>query len=126
MTGGIQAVTAGDDVTAHALLDAAFLDLDRPSVSRQIDLLLHNLLLGRVTTVLITSVGSDSAASHLIEVNTIRPDPRFASDSLSDWVPDVGSYYWLALRHGSISGVTSLIRWAHLSDRSIASVKTRG
>ena len=93
VAGGIQAVTAGDDVTAHALLDAAFLDLDRPSVSRQIDLLLHNLLSGRVTTVLITSVGSDSAASHLIEVNTIRPDPRFASDSLSDWVPDVGYYY---------------------------------
>ena len=38
VAGGIQAGTAGDDVTAHALLDTARLGLSRPSVSRQIDL----------------------------------------------------------------------------------------
>ena len=71
VAGGIQAVTAGDHANAHALLDAASLDLDRPSVSRQIDLLLNNLLSGRVKTALITPVGSDSAPSGLIEVDTI-------------------------------------------------------
>ena len=50
VAGGIQAGTAGDDVTAHALLDTVPLDLNRPSVSRQIDLLLYNLLPGPLTT----------------------------------------------------------------------------
>ena len=50
VAGGIQAGTAGDDVSAHALLDPAPLDLNRPSVSRQIDLLLYNLLPGPLTT----------------------------------------------------------------------------
>ena len=49
VAGGIQAGTAGDDVSAHALLDPAPLD-NRPSVSRQIDLLLYNLLPRPLTT----------------------------------------------------------------------------
>jgi len=47
--GSIQAVTAGDDVPVHAVLDTAPLDLNRPSVSQQIDLLLYNLLPGPLT-----------------------------------------------------------------------------
>lgn len=76
VAGGIQAGTAGDDVSAHALLDPAPLDLNWPSVSRQIDLLLYNLLPGRVTPVLVTPAGSDSAASRLIEIDAIRPALR--------------------------------------------------
>ena len=50
LAGSIQAGTVGDDITAHALLDTARLGLSRPSVSRQIDLLLYNLLPGPLTT----------------------------------------------------------------------------
>jgi len=50
VAGSIQAGIVGDDVTAHALLDTARLGLSRPSVSRQIDLLLYNLLPGPLTT----------------------------------------------------------------------------
>ena len=50
LAGSIQAGTVGDDITAHALLDTAPLSLSRPSVSRQIDLLLYNLLPGPLTT----------------------------------------------------------------------------
>ena len=50
LAGSIHAGTVGDDITAHALLDTAPLDLSRPSVSRQIDLLLYNLLPGPLTT----------------------------------------------------------------------------
>ena len=50
LAGSIQAGTVGDDITAHALLDTAALDLSRPSVSRQIDPLLYDLLPGPLTT----------------------------------------------------------------------------
>ena len=81
VAGGIQAVTAEDDVTADAAtadtaVDAEPLDLNQPSVSRQIDLLLSNLFPGRVMPVLITPAGYDSAASRLIEVDPIRPALR--------------------------------------------------